>query len=483
MKSRNSFCFAMMLILGLGSTRAIAQTNPVPALLPPSSAETKLDQSTNGGCFFLPPADESAKKFDLDSFWNNQLRFENENKHFSIHVGGNAQIDSTWLIGPNGVFLLPGGGMNGIDNSSATFLRRARFRFEGEVYDQFDYIVEYDFANANNENNGQQPPSFSNLSASPVPCNVWVQIRDLPYLNYVRIGHQSKPIGMTNNTYQGFLPFMERADNNDAFYSPFDSGFALGITSRNWSASELATWQYGIYRPMTNTFGIALNKGAYGGRVTGLPLYEDDGQRLTHLGLGFMYGELPENELRVRARPELRNGPGFAVPVLVDTGEIPGSRQYTIAPELAAVYGSWTLQAEWTGQILTDAIVNGVGQGTVFYHGGYAQVLYFLTGEHQEYQKRDGVFGRVVPRNNFHVKACDGCRTWGAWQVGARFSYLDLNDKTIQGGTVYDWTLGLNWFLNPNMKVQLNYILEHRDQPGVEPGWINGVGLRAAVDF
>ena len=48
----------------------------------------------------------------------------------------------------------------------------------------------------------------------------------------------------------------------------------------------------------------------------------------------------------------------------------------------------------------------------------------------------------------------------GAWQVGLRFSYLDLNDKAIQGGMVYDWTAGLNWFWNPNMKVQLNYILE-----------------------
>ena len=54
-----------------------------------------------------------------------------------------------------------------------------------------------------------------------------------------------------------------------------------------------------------------------------------------------------QNQLRVRARPLLRNGPGFAVPVLVDTGEIGGNRQYTIAPEFAAVLGSWTFQAEW----------------------------------------------------------------------------------------------------------------------------------------
>ena len=64
-----------------------------------------------------------------------------------------------------------------------------------------------------------------------------------------------------------------------------------------------------------------------------------------------------------------------------------------------------------------------------------------------------------------------------------RFSYLDLNDKAIQGGQLYDWTVGLNWFLSPNMKVQCNYIAEHRDMPGVTPGWINGLGIRAAYDF
>jgi hypothetical protein len=34
------------------------------------------------------------------------------------------------------------------------------------------------------------------------------------------------------------------------------------------------------------------------------------------------------------------------------------------------------------------------------------------------------------------------------------------------------------------MKLQLNYILEHRDAPqGIVQGWISGVGLRGAYDF
>jgi phosphate-selective porin OprO/OprP len=232
-------------------------------------------------------------------------------------------------------------------------------------------------------------------------------------------------------------------------------------------------------------FGVSLNKYSVGGRVTALPWYSDDGRRLVHLGLGCNGGELVQNQLRVRARPLLRNGPGYAVPVLVDTGEIPGSRQCIVAPEWAMVLGSWTFQAEWAGQFLTEAIAsNNLPQGTVFYHGGYVQVLYFLTGEHQEYDRREGVFGRVVPLNDYHVKKGDPYRSYGAWQIGARFSYLDLNAKAVQGGQIYDWTLGLNWFLNTNMKFQLNYIVEHRDAPqGIVQGWFNGVGVRGAYDF
>src|SRR5262245_10259133 len=395
-----------------------------------------------------PPSTPTPEKqrYRLEATWATGLQFASEDEQFHVHVGGNAQIDSTWLIGPKGAFAIPGGGMNGVENASATLVRRARFRIDGDLFDQFDFIVEYDLANADNDNSGQQPPSFGNLNAAPAACNVWMQIRDVPVLGNVRFGNQVKPIGMTNNTYQGFLPFIERPDNADAFYAPFDKGFALGLTARNCTESERLTWQYGIYRPSIDVFGVALNRYAVGGRVTGLPWYEDEGRGLVHLGLGYWSGDLVQNQLRVRARPLLRNAPGFAAPTLVDTGLVPGSRQYIIAPEFAMVLGSVTVQAEWAGQFLTQAFpTGGTPQGTVFYHGGYVEALYFLTGEHQEYVKRDGVFGRVVPRENYHVKKHDEHCSLGAWQIGARFSYLDLNDKAIQGGDLHDWTLGLNW--------------------------------------
>jgi phosphate-selective porin OprO/OprP len=493
--------------------RLSAAASPKPDSTPPSAAEETPVQGMTGSPPLLPvssprprrisvydlpdivlPENDPAmppsvsepekRSVPLDASWENGLQLKSADDRFQLHVGGTGMIDTVWLIGPQSVFTVPGGGSNGVGNAEATFLRRAILQADGTIFGQFDYMLQFDFANASNDNSGQQPPSFGNLTSSPAPLNIWMQVRDVPYLGNVRVGNQDKPIGMTNNTSAVFLPFLERPDNYDAFYGPFDNGFALGVSANNWTESERVTWRYGIFQPATNVFGVALNKVYTGARITALPWYEEDGERLIHLGLGFTGGEIVQNELRVRARPLLRNAPGFAVPVLVDTGEIPGSRRYTIGPEFAMVLGSLTLQAEFAAQFLTDAIApNGQSQGTVFDHGGYVEALYFLTGEHQDYIKREGVFGRVIPRNDYHWNKTDHFQGCGAWQIGIRFSYLDLNDKAIQGGQIYDWTAGLNWYLNPNMKVQLNYIAEHRDMPGVPVGWINGFGLRAAYDF
>src|SRR5207248_6866881 len=157
------------------------------------------------------------------------------------------------------LYAAPGGVSNGVGNSDATLLRRVILQAEGTVYGQFDYVVAFDFANASNDNEGVQPPSFGNLTSSPAPLNIWVQARDVPYLGNVRVGNQDKPIGLTNNTSAAFLPFMERPDNQDAFYAPFDNGFALGVTAQKWSEAEGVTWRYGRFRAATNVFRVALN--------------------------------------------------------------------------------------------------------------------------------------------------------------------------------------------------------------------------------
>ena len=98
------------------------------------------------------------------------------------------------------------------------------------------------------------------------------------------------------------------------------------------------------------------------------------------------------------------------------------------------------------------------------------------------------IFDRIVPRRNaYWVEGEEGkpdeCGP-GAWQVGFRYNYLDLNDKGIDGGILNDFTAGLNWFINPNMKFQWNYSVTLRQSPtGLSDGTIQGFGMRYAMDY
>jgi phosphate-selective porin OprO/OprP len=177
--------------------------------------------------------------------------------------------------------------------------------------------------------------------------------------------------------------------------------------------------------------------------------------------------------------------------VPASTGDLAGDEVQFVNGELAAVHGPWTFQSEYLVSNLNDAapIVNNVVQPSVgndVYHGGYAQVFVFLTGEHDNYNKTTGVFDRVIPNRNFYFRHyCVGSGP-GAWQMGLRYNFLDLNDNTLDGGILHNVTYGLNWFLNPNLKFQFNYFATHRDAAlagDLGDGWIHGFGTRMAYDF
>src|SRR5262249_25086277 len=139
---------------------------PPPATFPPPAPADLLASPVPGTWEspFPPAAPVAApaptpekRRYHLEANWATRLQFASEDDQFHVHVGGNAQIDSTWLIGPKGAFAIPGGGMNGVENASATLVRRARFRIDGDLFDQFNFVVEYDLANADNDNSGLQP--------------------------------------------------------------------------------------------------------------------------------------------------------------------------------------------------------------------------------------------------------------------------------------------------------------------------------------
>ncbi len=82
-------------------------------------------------------------------------------------------------------------------------------------------------------------------------------------------------------------------------------------------------------------------------------------------------------------------------------------------------------------------------------------ISWVLTGERASYKG-------VSPASNFDPAA----GTWGAFEVAARYTELTVDDEAFDLGyadplrsarQARAWAAGLNWYLNKNLKAQLNF--------------------------
>jgi phosphate-selective porin OprO/OprP len=426
----------------------------------------------------------------LKTSWRYGLYAETAHKDFKVHVGGRTQFDAVWMGANQEVQFGPGG--TGRIDDGVNF-RRGRFLIEGTLYEVVDFMCEWDFINTADVD-PLNPVFQGDVINTPAPTDLWAQITNLPWLGVVRAGNMKPPLSFEHLTSSRWLNFMERSLAFDAFIGGPNNGFQPGLLMFNWAENERATWALGVFKNNQTVFGWNTGDGEIEivGRVTALPVYEHDGRCLVHLGLGASHRDPDEDTVRLRTRTALRNGPAALHTRLLDIRML-GTSQDLVVPEFAMVWGPWTVQSEYFGVWVSDATVPltppNVNFGTCFFQSAYVEVLYFLTGEHRPYSKFGGsgaAFGRVIPHSNFFWVPGYAGSIWtsGAWQVGARYSWLDLNSKGVLGGVAHDVTLGLNWFLNPNMKVQWNYSVSHRDvEGGGSDGIIHGFGTRLAFDF
>ena len=146
--------------------------------------------------------------------------------------------------------------------------------------------------------------------------------------------------------------------------------------------------------------------------------------------------------MRFDEQPEARVA-GFDI---VDTGIIPGARTYTRSGvEWAAVRNRWSAQAEYMVTDVRRTVWQDVG-----FSGGHIQSGFFLTDDSLNYENGD--FGSPYPN---HLVGEGG---FGAWELVARYSTLDLTDEDIIGGEIDSLTFGLNWYPVPMLRFSANYI-------------------------
>jgi phosphate-selective porin OprO/OprP len=474
----------------------------------------------------------------LKDAWKDGFQAESANKDFRVKIGGRTQVDAVaFSATPGPSQPADKGGLVPPLYDSVNF-RRARLRVEGRMYELYDWACEYDFVNQLNVNNAVYP---TERDAGPLTAvtDLWLQLREIPILGTVRIGNQKDPYGYEHLTSSRWLNFMERSFAQDAFEGPFNNGFLPGIQILNNNEEGNIGWQIGEFKNTTNPFAFNNQSGGSMtvGRLVWLPFFEDEGRKLMHVAVSgrtmepkeqFMrfdpvtgqgIGE-PVKAVRFRSRGDIRNGPpGPLNSIYADSGLLEGTWQNMIGLEFVGNNGPWSFQSEYFGSWLYNARTTAAGPlvtdgfqpkpgtnvGTVYYQAAYAEVLYFLTGESRTYSKIEYRFDRPVPHNNFYAIRGGGSGrrisvSEGAWQVGARYNYLCLNDSGVNGGVLNGVTLGLNWLLNPNARIYFNYDITHRnfvstpwtkDSKGtVVPnpsydgsGWISGFGTRLAFDF
>ena len=458
----------------------------------------------------------------MSAKWNvngpSGVSFQTADGAFKSHIGFYMQEDFNWFHPQAGVKRA-----NQLGNySDGTFFRRIRPFWEGTAYDTFEWNI---------------MPALEQIQNNLINLDeVFVGVYGIPLIGRVRVGHMKVPQGLEGNQFSSSRTqtFQENAAYTDAFYNIFGTG----ICFCNSYLDDRVTSQAMMYRNDTsytrsNNTAVDFGDGAYAatGRLTALLLDEAEDRHLLHVGVSGTYrkaenadstlGLTGPSQVRFQARPELRDAQGNfptagALPGnssrLVDTGILNGTGSTVIGTELMYILGPFSAQGEWavnyandltTGLPAAGARRSSLNTQTRSFNGGYVQLSYFLTGETRQYDKAFGRIGSNYianrPFSNFWLKRDEnGGLTWGsgAWEVAARYSYLNLNDGPIQGGVEGSTSLGLNWYLCNNVKVQFEYVNSQRwdkatsvagaltaSGNGTQSGYVEGFGTRIQFQY
>ena len=368
---------------------------------------------------------------------------------FTANVGGRVFLDTVNFSGPHTKW----GGTP--YQSNILGLREARIDVSGEGYGIFDYKVELGYDDVPRGNNGIRLK------------DVYMGAKNVPWLNYVRIGHFKVESGMSYTASSNNTTAMERTTAVQVF-SP-ERRFGIGQTY--FFAEDRVRWFNGLFAAQRMDgikYHTADHQGAiFNSRLTFLPYCSHDGEDYLHFGGHYLYYDLAGGR-------NYNNAPGMA--------SIGGFRAannwYDITAVNASNYNQGGLEMAWgcgPWGISSELFGGTFGNGRSMY-GGYIEARWFLTGDSRAYDKKIGAPGHVKTRRNFNTaKECvstsrgyaevNTARSWGAWELYTQWGFTDadrvyFNDNGLfrAGGRTVDLSVGLNWYLNPNTRMMFEYV-------------------------
>ncbi len=392
-------------------------------------------------------------------YWKNGLFIESRKKNIFVKIGTKVGFD-TGYIGPDGELDRAFPGLGGFDHR----FRRLRVYTLMTFWNDLEFKFEIDFAN------------LTDIK------DIWVRYTGNSFLSHFLLGHVKEPFSLEEITSSCVTTFMERSLSTNGFAPGRD----IGLIYSDVREDKRLTWAAGAFLvtgsfndvgsgkdALTDPMGTALT-----GRVTGLLWYEGNGKKLFHLGLSYSHQFRNENrdndQMQIKVRPETY----LTDDRLVDTGKFHISNADFVNPEIALVMGPFSLQGEYFHQLTSSGEADDPDFWGFYFYGSY-----FITGEHRPYNTTKGIFSTVKPNQNFRFMQSG----WGAWEAAFQVSFIDLNSGAIQGGKEMDFTAGLNWYLNPNMRFLFNYVRaevsDRQNAPEISDGSADILQARFQVHF
>ncbi len=139
-------------------------------------------------------------------------------------------------------------------------------------------------------------------------------------------------------------------------------------------------------------------------------------------------------------------------------GVIAAGPRYRYSPQFSYYWQSFGLLGEYvqnTQRLLLPSSKKAAHPQPISNQAWQLAATYLVTGE-------DATYGQVKPRRNFDPVG-GGI---GAWELAARIDQLLIDRDVYNYGfassstsalEAFEWTLGVNWYLNPNVKMQFDY--------------------------
>lgn len=399
-----------------------------------------------------PPAAEP--RFSFDAGWDDGPTYELSRRipewkrydrgvfsdvHIRGRIGGSLYLDGGWLS---------------LDRSSdglAGEVRQARLFTSGE-WVHAHWPTEYRL-------------QFSIEDGSFFLKDFYLRWRPPRWVDTIRFGFFDSPISLESLTGSADRGLMEVS----AAVAAFAPGSRLGIEVTGTREQPSLTWvanlaSVGQSQPFAEASSDTLRAI---GRLVWRPGYDPAPEAdLLHLGLSGSIVLAGGGTLRYRARPE-----SILAPFLADTDEIDGNSAF-VGLEAAWRRGPVSVQGE-----ILRSFIDADEEGTLTFHGLYAEASWIITGETRPYTVGQAIWSRVAPNRPFAPRRGQ----WGALELTARTSWLDLDDGGVRGGILWTASIGPAWTWNRFVRVLGGYVFARPTRN--DEGDAHVVQLRLELQF